>query len=149
MAALIHSPLDVKINLEHIGAVLRASGFSLDGLLSKCHGESCDGHKLVCDYFVEVLLEVYQNYMRSSPWLSFAEAKVRPITMAENLIQQVMKHVDRNILLQPPSLTLDHLVEKDLTNSATWLDVRIDVEYVVSMIVESVLEEVIMETAIE
>ncbi|KAF9689334.1 hypothetical protein SADUNF_Sadunf01G0081500 [Salix dunnii] len=149
LAALVHSPLDVKINLEYISAVLRASGFNLDDLSSKCNGESCDGHKFICDYFVEVLLEVYQNYMRSSPWLSFAEPKVRPVTMAENMIQQVMKHVDRNMLLQPPSLALDHLVEKDLTNSATWLDVRIDVEYVVSMIVESVLEEVIMETAIE
>jgi hypothetical protein len=69
--------------------------------------------------------------------------------MAENMAQQVMKHVERNILLQPPSRTLDHLVEKDLTSSVTWLDVRIDAEYVVSMIVESVLEEVIMETAIE
>ncbi|KAJ6308123.1 hypothetical protein OIU76_017820 [Salix suchowensis] len=149
LAVLVHSPLDVKINLEYIGAVLRASGFSLDDLSSTCHGESCDGHKFICDYFVEVLLEVYQNYMRSSPWLSFVEPKALPVTMAENMIQQVMKHVDRNILLQPPSLTLDHLVEKDLTNSATWLDVRIDVEYVVSMIAESVLEEVIMETAIE
>lgn len=160
LAALVHSPLDLKINsstsleelgsvLEYIGAFLRASGFNLDDLSSKCHGESCGGHKLVCDYFVEVLLEVYLNYMRSSPWLSFVEPKVRPVTMAENMAQQVMKHVERNILLQPPSRTLDHLVEKDLTSSVTWLDVRIDAEYVVSMIVESVLEEVIMETAIE
>lgn len=160
LAALVHSPLDLKINsstsleelgsvFECIGAVLRASGFNLDDLSSKCHGESCGGRKLVCDYFVEVLLEVYQNYTRSSPWLSFVEPKVRPVTIAENMAQQVMKHVERNILLQPPSQTLDHLVEKDLTSSVTWLDARIDAEYVVSMIVESVLEEVIMETAIE
>ncbi|CAK7335551.1 unnamed protein product [Dovyalis caffra] len=160
LAALVHSPLDLKINsgtsleecgsvFECIGALLRASGFNLDDLSSKCHGQSCGDHKLVCDYFFEVLLEVYQYYLRSSPWLSFIEPKVRPVTMAENMVQQVMKYVDQNILLQPPSRTLEHCVEKDLTNSATWLDVRIDAEDVVSMIVESVLEEVIIETAIE
>lgn len=161
---LFQSTLNLKINpsnsfdehqtkLEYIRAILRASGFYLDELLLKCQlseqhlRQTCGDHKLLTDYFVEVLVEIYRHYFGCCPRGSLTRPRTRPIT--ESLVHQVMKKVDQNLLVQPPFRTLEQLAEKDLIESGIWMDTRVDVEDMVSEMVEGILDQVLMETTNE
>lgn len=164
LASLVQFPLDLKINsssamaehgsmFEYVSTLLQASDFNMDELILKYHlsdklDQSCD-RKLLSDYFIEVLLEVYQCYLRSSAWLSFIKPKSHPVMMAENMVHEVMKYVDQNLLLQPPLQNVEQLVKKELTTSGTWMNIRTDTEEMVSIIVESILEELIAGISIE
>ncbi|XP_031278371.1 uncharacterized protein LOC116136844 [Pistacia vera] len=172
-AAVMMSPVDLKINssnvinehepmCKYMRAVLEAAGINWDELSIKSHSsdqlldpslfdevellpnEFCVDHMLLCDYINEVLGELCLSYFSCSPWLSFAK-QIRP---AKNMVYEVMKCVDWNLLAQQSTPTLDQLVEKDLARPGTWINIRIEAEETVNEMVESLLEELTLETAI-
>uniref|UniRef100_A0A251LDS0 DUF4378 domain-containing protein n=1 Tax=Manihot esculenta TaxID=3983 RepID=A0A251LDS0_MANES len=148
---------------EYITTVLQSCHFGWDELASKCHlsdqlhdqslfvnrylqpSHFCSEHRLVFDCVNEVLVDVNQWYLRCSPWLSFIKPRIVPDMMTGSVAHEVMKYVDRNFLLAPPSQTLEQLLVRDLTKSRTWMDIRTDAEDAVSEMVDSVLEELIIE----
>ncbi|KAA8520835.1 hypothetical protein F0562_011508 [Nyssa sinensis] len=171
-------PLHPKINLsncsednecvsKYVRAVLQASGLHWDELSTKFHSsdelldpslfdevdlfhfESCCDHKLLFDCINEVLLGVYQRYFRCSPWVSFLEPKIWPLTRGRNLVEGVIKGV--NWYLLPPTMprTLQQIVGKDMAMSGKWIDIRLDSEDIVVEMAEAILEELTMETVME
>ncbi|KAJ0049147.1 hypothetical protein Pint_15154 [Pistacia integerrima] len=172
-AAVMMSPVDLKIHSSNVinehepmskymRAVLEAAGINWDELSLKSHSsdqlldpslfdevellpnEFCVDHMLLCDYINEVLGELCLSYFSCSPWLSFAK-QIRP---AKNMVYEVMKCVDWNLLAQQSTPTLDQLIEKDLARPGTWVNIRIEAEETINEMVESLLEELTLETAI-
>uniref|UniRef100_A0A2P2JTJ6 Uncharacterized protein LOC105129062 isoform X2 n=1 Tax=Rhizophora mucronata TaxID=61149 RepID=A0A2P2JTJ6_RHIMU len=151
---------------KHIGRALHASGLNWDELSLKfnlsdqlldqslidevmCSDPSYGDQRLLFDYINEVLLEVCQCHLISSPWVSFTKQRIQPIKKPENMIHEVMKHVHCSLLLQPPLQTLQQLVERDLSRSGTWIDIRADIEDVVGDMVESIIQELVIEAVID
>lgn len=173
------SPAGLKINSsnamneheslsEYVAAVLQASGIKWEELSRECHlsdqllepsllekvellpNPLTVDNKLLFDYINEVLLEVYQSYFSCFPWVSFLKPKIRPVQAGANVVNEVMKCVDLDILFHRQFQTLDELVEKDLGKSrTTWMDIRIDTEVAIAELVESVLEELELEISID
>ncbi|KAJ4835501.1 hypothetical protein Tsubulata_015496 [Turnera subulata] len=161
LAALVPSTLNLKISssdsvdehsmLNYVGAFLRTSGFNLGELISKCqlserHFHQSRNRKLLNDYFVEVIAEIYRCQL-GRYWASLTKPRIGPVT--EKVVHEVMKKVDQNLFLQPSPRTLDQLCEKDLSEAGIWIDTAIDVEDVVTEMVDSIVEEVIMESVME
>lgn len=177
--APVTSPAGLKINSsnamneheslsEYVTAVLQASGTKWEELSRDCHSSDqllepslfdevellpnplAVDNKLLFDYINEVLLEVYQSYFSCFPWVSFLKPKIRPVQAGTNVVNEVMKCVDLDILFHRQFQTLDELVEKDLGKSrTTWMDIRIDTEVAITELVESVLEELELEISID
>lgn len=173
------SPADLKINSsnamneheslsQYVTAVLQASGTKWEELSMKCHSSDqllepslidevellpnllTVDKNLLFDYINEVLLEVYQSYFSCCPRLSFLIPQIRPVQAGTNVVNEVMKCVDLDILIHRQFQTLEELVEKDLGKSrTTWMDIRIDTEVAVTELVESVLEELESEISID
>lgn len=153
---------------RYIMAVLQVSGIKWEELSMKFHSldqllepffshelesllpnQFTDDRKLLFDYINEILLEVYQCYFSSSPWVSFLGPKTKQVQATTNVINQVMKCVDWNLLSQHPSPTLEQLVQRDLAKSRTWMDIRTDDEDAVNELVEGVLEELTLEMLVD
>lgn len=177
--APVTSPADLKINSsntmneheslsQYVTAVLQASGTKWEELSMKCHSSDqllepslidevellpnllTVDKKLLFDYINEVLLEVYQSHFSCCPRLSFLIPQIRPAQAGTNVVNEVMKCVDLDILFHRQFQTLEGLVEKDLGKSrTTWMDIRIDTEVAVTELVESVLEELELEISID
>ncbi|KAH9775497.1 hypothetical protein KPL71_006425 [Citrus sinensis] len=177
--APVTSPADLKINSsntmneheslsQYVTAVLQASGTKWEELSMKCHSSDqllepslidevellpnllTVDKKLLFDYINEVLLEVYQSHFSCCPRLSFLIPQIRPVQAGTNVVNEVMKCVDLDILFHRQFQTLEELVEKDLGKSrTTWMDIRIDTEVAVTELVESVLEELELEISID
>lgn len=153
-----HEPL-----CKYMRAVLEASHLNWDKLLLMCHSsdqllesslfdqvevlpnQPCGHRMLLFDYINEVLEELCHSYFCCSLRLSFAE-KIQP---AKDMVYEMMKRVDWNLLRQQSSPTLDQLFEKDLARPAIWMNIQIEAEDTVNEMVESLLEELTMETAIQ
>ncbi|XP_044476608.1 uncharacterized protein LOC123204114 [Mangifera indica] len=173
-AAAVMSPVDLNKHssnvmndheplCKYMRAVLEASHLNWDKLLLMCHSsdqllesslfdqvevlpnQSCGHRMLLFDYINEVLEELCHSYFCCSPRLSFAE-KIQP---AKDMVYEMMKRVDWNLLRQQSSPTLDQLFEKDLARPAIWMNIQIEAEDTVNEMVESLLEELTMETAIQ
>lgn len=153
---------------QYVTAVLQASGTKWEELSMKCHSSDqllepslidevellpnllTVDKKLLFDYINEVLLEVYQSHFSCCPRLSFLIPQIRPAQAGTNVVNEVMKCVDLDILFHRQFQTLEELVEKDLGKSrTTWMDIRIDTEVAVTELVESVLEELELEISID
>ncbi|GKU95259.1 hypothetical protein SLEP1_g8640 [Rubroshorea leprosula] len=104
--------------------------------------------RLIISYIDEVLSEVHQCYSECSPWILVLKPRPQPVLLSRNMVHEVLKHVDWQLLSQLPQETLQQLVEKDLAKSGTWMDSGIDAEDVVTEMVDDFLEDLIVETAI-
>ncbi|KAJ8768565.1 hypothetical protein K2173_022675 [Erythroxylum novogranatense] len=153
--------------VNYISTLLDASGFDWDELPLKCHSsnqlleqslvqevglvpyEICNDHNLLFDYVNEVLLEVCRCHLSYSPWASSVKQRVRPFKWAENMIHEVVKNIDWNLLVQPSLQTLQKAIEMDLKKSGRWMDIRADTEDVTSDIAEKILEDLIAKVSIE
>ena len=173
----MESHLDLKSNAgtsmdkqgslsECIRAVLQISGLNWDELSRKWHlldqmldsslfenvvvwpEKSSTDRKLLFGYISEVLLEIYQCYFRCSPWVSLLNPRPRLALLSKNMVHDVLRHVDWQLLSELPQQTLQQLVEKDLAKSGTWMDIRLDAEEVVTKLVDNILDDLVVDTAI-
>ncbi|KAM0981601.1 hypothetical protein ACFX2A_014917 [Malus domestica] len=150
---------------EYVRAVLQASSLNWDELSLMRHSSDqlldpflfdavklqanqfSDDCMLLFDCINEVLVEVYHTQLPYSPLVSFIKPIAsRQLSIEKTVINEVMKSVDWYLLPHSSPRKLQKIVEKDITSSGTWLDLRNDSEEVVFEMVEDVLEELIMET---
>lgn len=104
----------------------------------------CDP-KLIFDHMNEVLLEIYQRQISSSPWLSFIKPEIRSVLSEEQVFDEVTTEVKFHLLPQLWPLTLDLLTESDMAKSKSWLDLRLDTEDIAVHISEDIMEESIVD----
>ncbi|XP_023534329.1 uncharacterized protein LOC111795921 isoform X1 [Cucurbita pepo subsp. pepo] len=107
----------------------------------------CGDCVLVFDYFNEVLEDVFQCYIRCSPWLSSYKAHIQAPNKENALYHEVMQHMDWPLLQQQPPQTLDHLCLRDL-RCRTWMNYPTETEEIVTIIAESVLRELVIESVV-
>lgn len=105
--------------------------------------------KLLFDHIHEVLLEIYQWNFSSPPWLTFIKPKITSLPLEEVVLDEIMKQADFYVLPQTEKRTLNQIVSKDIANSRTWLDVRLDTEQVVIQVSEDFIEELILDVLLE
>ncbi|XP_073134457.1 uncharacterized protein [Henckelia pumila] len=105
--------------------------------------------KLLFDHINEVLQEIYQWNFSSPPWLTFIRPKIMSFPLEEVVLDEIMKEADFYVLPQTEKRTLNHIVSKDIANSRTWLDVRLDTEQVVIQVSEDFIEELILDVLLE
>ncbi|XWS49956.1 hypothetical protein CRYUN_Cryun12cG0047000 [Craigia yunnanensis] len=176
-SSLVESHLDLKSRAgssmdkqgylsECIREVLQISGLNWDKLSRKWHlldqmldsslfdnvevwlEKSFTDRRLLFGYISEVLLEIYQCYFRCSSWVSLLNPRPRLALLSKNMVHEVLRHVDWPLLSELPQQTLQQLVEKDLTKTGTWMDIRLDTEDVVTELVDNILEDLVVDTAI-
>ncbi|XP_039051939.1 uncharacterized protein LOC120193523 isoform X1 [Hibiscus syriacus] len=151
---------------ECIREVLQVSGLNWDELSGRLHlsdqmldtslldnvdvwpKKSPADRKLLFGYIREVLFEIYQRYFRCSPWMSLLNPQPRQAMLSKNMVHEVLRHVDWLLLSDLPQQTLQQLVEKDLSKSGTWIDIRLDTEVVVTELVDIILEDLVVDVAI-
>nr|KJB52116.1 hypothetical protein B456_008G247100 [Gossypium raimondii] len=110
--------------------------------------KSYTDRRLLFGYISEVILEIYQCYFGCSPWISLVYPRLQPAMLSKNLVHEVLRHVDWQLLLELPQQTLQQLVEKDLHKSGMWMDNRLDMEEVFTELVDSILEDLVIDAAI-
>ncbi|XP_022845496.1 uncharacterized protein LOC111368478 isoform X2 [Olea europaea var. sylvestris] len=108
----------------------------------------CDP-KLIFDHMNEVLLEIYQRQISSSPWLSFIKPEIKSMLSEDQVFDEVTKKVKFHHLPQLGPLTLDLLTGSDMAKSGSWLDIRLDTEDIAFHISEGILEESIVDIILE
>ncbi|KAG4171746.1 hypothetical protein ERO13_A12G229800v2 [Gossypium hirsutum] len=110
--------------------------------------KSYTDRRLLFGYISDVILEIYQCYFGCSPWISLLYPRLQPAMLSKNLVHEVLRHVDWQLLLELPQQTLQQLVEKDLHKSGMWMDNRLDMEEVFTELVDSILEDLVIDAAI-
>ncbi|XP_051136995.1 uncharacterized protein LOC127255509 isoform X2 [Andrographis paniculata] len=105
--------------------------------------------KLLFDHINEVLIDIHCSYFCSCPSSSLVKPKTMSEPLAKLVIDEVMKQADFYLLPQTERRTLIQLVSKDVENSRSWLDVRLDTEQIVAYISEDFLEGCIIDTLLE
>ncbi|TYJ49366.1 hypothetical protein E1A91_A01G129700v1 [Gossypium mustelinum] len=78
--------------------------------------------RLFFGYISEVILEIYQCYFGCSLWISLLYPRLQWAMLSKNLVHEVLRHVDWQLLLELPQQTLQQLVENDLHKSGIWMD---------------------------
>lgn len=111
--------------------------------------KSYTDRRLLFGYISEAILEIYQCYFGCSPWISLLYPRLQPAMLSKNLVHEVLRHVDWQLLLELPQQTLQQLVEKDLHKSGMWMDNRLDIEEVFTELVDSILEDLVIDAAIK
>ncbi|KAE8714542.1 putative Polyamine-modulated factor 1-binding protein 1 [Hibiscus syriacus] len=154
---------DKESILKHIKAVLQASSFDWDELYIRSlssdqlldpllldeveylPNQLCHHKKLVFDCINEVLIEVCGYYF-GSPGVSFVKTNIRPLPNMKNTIEEIWQRVYWHVLPMPLPRTLDQLVRKDLAKTGTWMDLRLDADFISVEIGEAILEDLVEDT---
>ncbi|KAH1075499.1 hypothetical protein J1N35_027996 [Gossypium stocksii] len=68
--------------------------------------KSYTDRKLLFGYISEVILEIYKCYFGCSPWISLLYPRLQPAMLSKNLVHEVLRHVDWQLLLELPQQTL-------------------------------------------
>ncbi|KAG8498277.1 hypothetical protein CXB51_007055 [Gossypium anomalum] len=105
--------------------------------------------RLLYGYISEVILEIYQYYFGCSPWISLFYPRLQPAMLSKNLVHEVLRHVDWQLLLELPQQTLQQFVENDLHKSGIWMDNRLDMDEVFTELIDSILEDLVIDVAIQ
>lgn len=134
-----------KLFLEWYSSDQQLSPSFFDELELSAIDSPCD-HKLLFDFVNEVISEARTSYFSCSTFLSFLKPKLQPIPVDKVVAREIKKRVNQHLLLSPVApRRLDQIVGEDLATSATWMDIRHDVEDIVVHIDESILEDLIQE----
>ncbi|KAL0371788.1 UNVERIFIED_CONTAM: hypothetical protein Scaly_0860400 [Sesamum calycinum] len=105
--------------------------------------------KLLFDHINEVLIQIHRFLLCSPPLLSFLKPRITSMPLEEVVLDQIMKEAEFYLLPWTEETTLDELIGKDIADSRTWLDVRIETEHIMIHISEEVMEELILDTLLE
>ncbi|KAK5829938.1 hypothetical protein PVK06_013732 [Gossypium arboreum] len=111
--------------------------------------KSYTDRRLLFGYISEVILEIYQCYFGCSPWISLLYPRLQPAMLSKNLVHEVLRHVDWQLLLELPQQTSQQLVEKDWQKFGIWMDNRLDMEEVFTELIDSILEDLVIDAAIQ
>lgn len=106
--------------------------------------------KLVFDHMNEVLLHMHKRHFSSPPWLvAFQKPKIGDESLAEALLDEIMREAEFYLLPSTKKRTLDQIVSKDVADCRLWLDVRFDTEEIVVQVSDDVLEESLLDILID
>ncbi|XVF51476.1 hypothetical protein PTKIN_Ptkin04bG0188100 [Pterospermum kingtungense] len=176
-SSLLESHLELKSNAgssidkqgymsKCIRAALQISGLNWDELSTKWHlsdqlldstlfdnvevwpEKSCTDHRLFSEYMTEVLSEIYRCHFGCSPWVSLLNPRPRPALLSKNMVHEVLRHIDWQLLSELPQQSLHELVEKDLAKPGTWMDIQLDTEEVVTELADSILDDLVVDVAL-
>lgn len=111
--------------------------------------KSYTDRRLLFGYISEVILEIDQCYFGCSPWISLLYPRLQPAMLSKNLVHEVLRHVDWQLLLELPQQTSQQLVEKDGQKFGIWMDNRLDMEEVFTELIDSILEDLVIDAAIQ
>ncbi|GMJ01802.1 TON1 Recruiting Motif 15 [Hibiscus trionum] len=148
---------------EHVKAVLQASSFDWDELYIRSlssdqlldpllldeveylPNQLCHDKKLLFDCINEVLVEVCGYYF-GSPGVSFVKTNIRPLPNMKNTIEEIWQRVYWHVLPMPLPRSLDQVVRKDLAKKGTWMDLRLDADFISVEIGEDILDDLVEDT---
>ncbi|KAL0327785.1 UNVERIFIED_CONTAM: hypothetical protein Sangu_1856500 [Sesamum angustifolium] len=105
--------------------------------------------KLLFYHINEVLIQIHRFLLSSPPLLSFLKPRITSMPLEEVVLDQIMKEAEFYLLPWTEETTLDELIGKDIADSRTWLDVRIETEHIMIHISEEVMEELILDALLE
>ncbi|KAL0447946.1 UNVERIFIED_CONTAM: hypothetical protein Slati_1922500 [Sesamum latifolium] len=105
--------------------------------------------KLLFDHINEVLIQIHRSLLCSPPPLSFLKPRITSMPLEEVVLDQIMEEAEFYLLPWTEETTLDELIVKDIADSRTWLNVRIETELIMIHISEEVVEELIMDALLE
>ncbi|KAE8723838.1 putative Polyamine-modulated factor 1-binding protein 1 [Hibiscus syriacus] len=154
---------DKESIFEHIKAVLQASSFDWDKLYFRSlssdqlldpllldeveylPNQLCHDKKLLFDCINEVFIEVCVYYF-GSPGMSFVKMNICPLPNLKNTIEEIQQRVYWHVLPLPLPRTLDRVVRKDLAKTGTWMDLRLDADFISVEIGEAILKDLVEDT---
>ncbi|KAF5207454.1 putative GPI-anchored adhesin-like protein [Thalictrum thalictroides] len=149
---------------EYVTAVLQASNVDWDEYFWKYHSselllspslfdevevmfsQHCGDRELLFDCINKVLVELYERYFGSSPWVAFVSPNIRPAPMGKGIIPEVWDDINWNLLAQHTPRTLDEIIGKDMEKARAWMDFRFDTEVIGNEMVDFILEELMEDT---
>ncbi|XP_011072783.1 uncharacterized protein LOC105157938 isoform X1 [Sesamum indicum] len=105
--------------------------------------------KLLFDHINEVLVQIHRSLLCSPPLLSFRKPRITSLPLEEVVLDQIMKEAEFYLLPWTEETTLEEHIAKDIADSKTWLDVRIETEHIMIHISEEVVEELITDTLLQ
>ncbi|XP_075518022.1 uncharacterized protein LOC142552216 [Primulina tabacum] len=111
--------------------------------------DSTTDPKLLFDHINEVLLQMYRCHFYFPPSMAFVKPKMRHLPLVEAVLYEIMREADFYLLPQTEKRTLNQIISKDVANSRSWLDIRLDTEQIVNDVSEEVLEESVLDTILE
>ncbi|XP_075508571.1 uncharacterized protein LOC142545331 [Primulina tabacum] len=111
--------------------------------------DSTTDPKLFFDHINEVLLQIYLCHFYFPPSMAFVKPKMVHFPLAEAVLSEIMREADFYQLPQSQKRTLDQIISNDVTNSRSWLDIRLDTKQIVNDVSEEVLEESILDIILE
>ncbi|XP_038991125.1 uncharacterized protein LOC120114223 [Hibiscus syriacus] len=154
---------DKETVFEHVKAVLQASSFDWDELYIRSlssdqlldpllldeveylPNQLCHEKKLLFDCINEVLVEVCGYYF-GSPGMSFVKTNIRPLPNMKNTIEEIWQRVYWHVFPMPLPRSLDQVVRKDLSKSGTWMDLRLDADFISIELAEDILDNLVEDT---
>ncbi|KAK8491313.1 hypothetical protein V6N12_000048 [Hibiscus sabdariffa] len=154
---------DKESIFEHVKAVLQASSLDWDELYIRSlssdqlldpllldeveylPNQLCHDKKLLFDCIDEVLVEVCGYYF-GSPGVSFVKTNIRPLPNMKNTIEEIWQRVYWHLLPMPLPRSLDQVVRKDLAKKGTWMDLRLDADFISVEIAEDILDDLVEDT---
>ncbi|XP_078163475.1 uncharacterized protein LOC144558511 isoform X2 [Carex rostrata] len=150
---------DKEIQYEFVSVVVEASGLCragserwraddplLDLFLYDEIGISydySDDSKYLFDLIEEVLNEIRNKFMITSPWVWSIHKIVQSVPVGEDLIEEVCKGIDLHLKHKFPC-TLDQIVAKDM-EYRSWMDTRPDIEVIDLEIGDDILDDLLEE----
>ncbi|KAF6162222.1 hypothetical protein GIB67_008351 [Kingdonia uniflora] len=105
---------------------------------------SCYDRKVLSDCMNEVIVEVHNRYFGCSPWVSFVKPSMQGLP--GKITYDIRNGVNR--CMGPHPGILDKIVENDMAQCKTWMDLRSNTEYVSNEMVDIILEELMEETVL-
>ncbi|TKY60634.1 hypothetical protein E2542_SST17733 [Spatholobus suberectus] len=153
-----------KDMLDYLREILQAFSLKWDELILK---RSCDqlldpstfvelkeltrqlsGGTILHDCITETFMQVYQN-CGFPPHVSTKNPNVQAYVVKKLLVKEITEVVNMHFHTHPSTLTLEQLVEKDLTRRGSWLNIQVDTEDIALEVEKDVLEKLVLEIASE
>ncbi|CAD5170463.1 unnamed protein product [Musa acuminata subsp. malaccensis] len=136
-----------QATFNYVKAVIEASGLSTIDFSERCHlgdellarslfdeveissSPQIDDPKLLFDCCIN---EASEEIFKCPPWVSLNTSNVQQAPVAQCLIREVSRGIERQIPMHLPN-SLDQIVTKDL-GSGSWLDLQFEIENIVDKI---------------
>lgn len=155
--------VEKELVFEYVKKVLEASNLNCDDLYLK--SQSSDrliepsvldkvdffgdhlhyDQKLLFDCINEVLLEVFEYYNSCYPSFSFVKRRIRRIPAMKYAVLEVCRGVHWHLLPLPLPRSLEQIIQKDMSRTGTWMDLRFDAENIGVEVSEAIIAELMDE----
>ncbi|XP_073133001.1 uncharacterized protein [Henckelia pumila] len=111
--------------------------------------DSTTDPKLLFDLINEVLVQMCQCHFHFLPSMDFVKPKMVHFPLVEAVLHEIMREADFYLLPRTEKRTFNQVISKDVENSRSWLDIRLDAEQIVHDVSEEVLEESVLDIILE